>query len=277
MRFDSKTICITTAVSLIISFTITSYALATSTDTPIQALTPTATVTPTPTPALSLTPSTKPLEGATATPAVSPLNDTQASPSAIQTGEATPIPEITPSMEATPPPEITPSPGNTPNPKRVEDESLWYSKKIAMPKEHQKLLWEYCKKRKLVYIDMLALIYLESGFNQKASNGRYKGYFQLSSKNTANIAKTLKIQNKPLDGAINLNMGTALFSWILSDGRVMKFKGDKKMEVALSIFQRGTGGYESRGISNSFVKKFEAKRKIVVSYFKKADTSKLKK
>ena len=251
MRFDIRTVCITTAVYLIISLTVTSYAFADDLKQSSEMVT-TPVTTPTPTPALS-------------SPSATPSIDPSITPSTIPSGS--PATDVTPAPSVTPTPSITPTPSVTPTPKPTDDESLWYRKQIPMTKAHQKLLWDYCKKRKLDYIDMLSLVYLESGFNARSSNGRYKGYFQISSKNTANIAKTLKIANKPLDGAININMGTALYSWILQDKRVKNLKQEKKRDVALLIFQRGTGGYDKSGISSRFLKKFYKKRSVVCSYF----------
>lgn len=141
-----------------------------------------------------------------------------------------------------------------------------------MKKEHQKLLWDLCKKRCIDYIDMLSLISVESNFNEKCSSGRYKGYFQISSGNAANLAKVLKTPNKPLDGAINLNWGTAMYSWILQDKRVIGLKAEKKRDVALSIYQRGAGGYDKYGISSKFLKRFYVKRDIVCSWFKQKES-----
>ena len=151
--------------------------------------------------------------------------------------------------------------------KAEDDESLWYRSKISMKKEHQKLLWDYCKKRNLGYIDMLALIALESNFNEKCSSKRCKGYFQISTIHGPNLSKTLKTLNKPLDGAININWGTAMYSWILVDKRVKGMEGKELRDAALSIFQRGGGGYDKYGINKSYLKKYYKKRDIIVSYF----------
>ncbi|MDF2985401.1 MAG: transglycosylase protein [Eubacterium sp.] len=148
-----------------------------------------------------------------------------------------------------------------------DEENLWYRKQNPMKKEHQKLLWEYCKKRELNYIDMLALIYTESNFNEKAVCGKYYGYFQISSGNCANLAKTLKTKNKPLDGEININWGTAMYSWILADKRVKNLEGKKKRDAALSIYQRGTGGYDKYGISKSFLKIYYKKWDKVTEWY----------
>lgn len=148
-----------------------------------------------------------------------------------------------------------------------DEEALWYRTQNPMKKEHQKLLWDYCKKRKLNYIDMLALIYTESNFKEKASTGKYYGYFQIGSGNCASLAATLKTKNKPLDGAININWGTAMFSWIMDDKRVKDLEGKKKRDVALSIFQRGTGGYDKYGISTAFLKIYYKKWDIVCDWF----------
>ncbi|MHB8061538.1 MAG: lysozyme family protein [Ruminiclostridium sp.] len=148
-----------------------------------------------------------------------------------------------------------------------DEENLWYRKQNPMKKEHQKLLWEYCKKRELNYIDMLALIYTESNFNEKCSTGTYYGYFQISKGNCANLAAELKTKNKPLDGTININWGTAMYSWILADKRVKDLEEKKKRDVALSIYQRGTGGYDKYGISTKFLKIFNKKRAKVCVWF----------
>jgi hypothetical protein len=163
----------------------------------------------------------------------------------------------------------TPKPTPTLSPSPKIPESKWYIKKIPMKKEHQKLLWDYCVKRKLDYIDMLSVISLESNFNEKSSSGRYKGYFQISSKNAPNLAKTLKTPNNPLDGKININWGTAIFQGIMQDKRVKNAKGNvKKIDIALSIFQRGSGGYDRSGINRSFIKVFYRKRSVISSYLK---------
>ena len=147
------------------------------------------------------------------------------------------------------------------------EEDLWYRKQNPMKKEHQKLLWEYCRKRGLSYIDMLALIYTESNFNEKCTTGKYHGYFQISTGNCANLAKTLKTKNKPLDGAININWGTAIYSGILADKRVKNLEGKKKRDVALSIYQRGTGGYDKYGINKNFLKVYYKKWDKVNEWF----------
>lgn len=146
-------------------------------------------------------------------------------------------------------------------------EDLWYRNQNPMKKEHQKLLWEYCKKRDLNYIDMLTLIYTESNFDEKCSTGRYYGYFQISKVNCANLSEKLKTKNKPLDGDININWGTAMYRWILADKRVKDLEGNKKRDVALSIYQRGSGGYDKYGISKSFLKVFYKKRAKVCGWF----------
>lgn len=153
--------------------------------------------------------------------------------------------------------------------KPENNESLWYSSEISMKKEHQKLLWDYCQKRDLNYIDMLALISLESNFDEKCSSGKCKGYFQISTGHGANLSKTLKTLNKPLDGAVNINWGTAMYSWILADKRLKGLEGKKQRDVALSIYQRGTGGYDKFGINKSYLKKYYKKWDKIVSYFEK--------
>lgn len=147
------------------------------------------------------------------------------------------------------------------------EEDLWYREQNPMKKEHQKLLWEYCKKRDLNYIDMLALIYTESNFKEKCSTGKFYGYFQISRGNCANLAATLKTKNKPLEGAININWGTSMYSGILADKRVKDLEVAKKRDVALSIYQRGAGGYDKFGISTKFLKVFYKKRAKVCVWF----------
>lgn len=149
----------------------------------------------------------------------------------------------------------------------VKEESLWYLPQISMKKEHQKILWDFCKKRGVDYIDMLALIALESNFNEKCSSGKYKGYFQISTGHSKNLAATLNTPNKPLDGAVNINWGTALYSWALSDKRVEGLTGKKLRDAALSIYQRGTLGYDKYGINKSYLVKYYKKRDMIVSYF----------
>lgn len=206
--------------------------------------------------------STEPVQSSAAEPVQSSAAESEKEPAAKA---ADPASGESAGTVADPTP--VPPPEAKQDPKPEEDESLWYSKKLPLKKEHQKLLWDYCKKRQLDYIDMLSLMYLESNFKEKASSGRYKGYFQISSKQGPNLSKTLKTLNKPLDGAININWGTALYSWILADKRVKDLEGQKKRDAALSIYQRGAGGYDKYGISKSYVKNFYKKRSIVCSYF----------
>jgi hypothetical protein len=149
------------------------------------------------------------------------------------------------------------------------DESIWYSPDIPMKKEHQKLLWECCKQKGLDYIDMLALISLESNFNEKCSNKRYKGYFQISTIHAESLVKALKTPNNPLDGAINIKWGTTLFSWILADKRLEGLEGKAKRDAALSIYQRGAGGYDKYGLNNNYLKKYYEKRDKIAACFEK--------
>jgi hypothetical protein len=149
-----------------------------------------------------------------------------------------------------------------------DDESQWYLPQIPMKKEHQKVLWDYCNQRNIDYIDMLALISVESNFYEKCSSGKYKGYFQISTTHHKDLAAQLKTANKPLDGAININWGTAMYSWILAGKRVKGLKDKKLRDAALSIYQRGTGGYDRYGVNKSYLAIYYKKRDIIVSYFK---------
>jgi hypothetical protein len=150
-----------------------------------------------------------------------------------------------------------------------DDESIWYSPDIPMKKEHQQLLWDCCKQKGLDYIDMLALISLESNFNEKCSNNRYKGYFQISTVHATNLVKALNTPNKPLDGAVNIKWGTTLFSWILADKRVKGLEGKEKLDAALSIYQRGAGGYDKYGLNKKYLEKYYAKRDKIAACFEK--------
>ncbi len=151
--------------------------------------------------------------------------------------------------------------------KPKDDESQWYCPQIPMKKEHQKLLWECCNERGLDYIDMLALISLESNFQEKCSSGKYKGYFQISADYGPELSKTLGTENKPLDGAVNIKWGTAFYSWILQDHRVKEKEGKAQRDTALSIYQRGTGGYDRKGLNTKYLDKYYKKREIIISYF----------
>ncbi len=153
--------------------------------------------------------------------------------------------------------------------KTQDDESLWYCPEIPMKKEHQKLLWECCRERGLDYIDMLALISLESNFDEKCSNGKYKGYFQISADYGPELSKRLCTENKPLDGAVNIKWGTAFYSWILQDKRVKDKEGKDRRDTALSIYQRGSGGYDRLGLSTKYLSKYYKKRDIIISYFER--------
>lgn len=148
-----------------------------------------------------------------------------------------------------------------------DDDSLWYRSEIPMIKEHQKLLWDHCRERGLDYIDMLALISLESNFNEKCSSKKCKGYFQISSVHHKNLSKTLKTENNPLDGAISINWGTAMYSWILADKLVRDLEGKEQRDVALSIYQRGSGGYKKYGLNKSYLKKYYKKRDKIAPLF----------
>jgi len=149
----------------------------------------------------------------------------------------------------------------------VLEESKWYRKQNPLKKEHQKLLYDSCRKFGLDYVDMLALIYTESNFQEKCVSRIYYGYFQISRGNCANWAKTLKTPNKPLDGTLNILWGTTLFAGILADKRVKGLIGEKKRDAALSVFQRGTGGYDRYGLNKAFLAKFYKKRAIVCQWY----------
>jgi|GEM_PF-1967771 len=265
--FESKEYQLTNGFS-VIDITTTEHPTATLTffSEPTVSLTsaaPEATPTAAPTAAPEATPTAAPEATPTAAPTATPEATPTAAPEATPTAAPTATPEATPT--AAPKPTIKPTPKPTP----LNTEKLWYSKKIPMKKEYQKTLWDYCKKRKLDYINMLSLISTESNFHEKSSNGTCRGYFQIHECHYASLSKTLKTANKPLDGKININWGTALFSWILSDKRVKNLKGKRKYDVALSIYLRGTGGYDRNGISHSYLNAFYKRKSTVLSYFKK--------
>lgn len=153
---------------------------------------------------------------------------------------------------------------SAPNVLAVESESLWYSAKNPMLKAHQKLLYEFCRKNGIGYVDMLALISTESGFNEKCVSVRkYYGYFQIGKGHFANLAASLQTKNAPLDGAVNIQWGTAMFGWIMADARVKKLPVEKRLDAALSIYQRGPIGYDRYGVNKTFLARFYKKRAIV--------------
>lgn len=152
---------------------------------------------------------------------------------------------------------------------KADDESKWYNPKIPMKKDYQKLLWENCQEKKLDYIDMLALISIESDFDEKCVTGKCKGLFQISSVHFAELSKLLKTPNKPLDGAVNIKWGTTMYSWALHDKRTKGLTGKKLRDVALSIYQRGPGGYDRYGISSKYLSAYYKRRDMVLSWFKK--------
>lgn len=149
------------------------------------------------------------------------------------------------------------------------DERTWYCARIPLKKEYQKILWDFCRERNLDYYDMLALIALESNFDEKcvSKNGRYKGLFQISSIHYEELSKQLNTPKDPLNGAVNINWGTALYSWILKDKRVINLEGKEKRDVALSIFNRGAGGYDRKGLAVTYLKVFYNRRSMIESYF----------
>lgn len=153
-----------------------------------------------------------------------------------------------------------------------DDESLWYLPDIPMKKEHQKLLWECCKERGLDYIDMLALISVESNFEEKCVAGKYMGYFQLSKDHGPTLSKQLNTKNDPLDGTINIIWGTAFYSWILDDKRVKGLEGKAKRDAALSIYQRGPGGYDKYGLNQKYLERYYKKRDKIVELFESRES-----
>ena len=150
-----------------------------------------------------------------------------------------------------------------------DDESHWYCPDIPMKKEHQKLLWDCCNERGLDYIDMLALISLESNFQEKCSNGKYKGYFQISSDYGPSLSRQRITKIDPLDGSVYIVWGTAFFSWILVDKRVQDLEGQEKRDVTLSIYQRGAGGYDRYGLNQKYLDKYYKKRDMILALFEK--------
>lgn len=151
------------------------------------------------------------------------------------------------------------------------DERTWYRAQIPLKREYQKLLWDFCRERNLDYYDMLAVISLESNFDEDctSTNGRYRGFFQISKIHWTSLSEQLKTPNKPLDGAVNINWGTAMYSWILEDERVKELDGKAKRDAALSIYNRGSGGYDRKGLADTYLKVFYKRRAMITSYFAK--------
>ena len=150
----------------------------------------------------------------------------------------------------------------------VDDESVWYRSQNPMKKEHQKILWENAKRNRIDYLDMLALVYTESNFVETCvASKRFYGYFQISKGHFADLAYSLQTENAPLNGAINIRWGTAMYGWIMASKRVQSLAPEKRRDAALSIYNRGPIGFDRYGPSKPFLARFYQKRAIVEKWF----------
>lgn len=188
------------------------------------------------------------------------------SPTSTPFSSSTPKPTPKPTSKPTPKPTPKPKPTVKPSPTPIKES--WYSKKLPLKKEYQKLLYDYCKKRGLEYMDMLSVIALESNFNVTSRSRVYNGLFQISSRNSKQLSEKLKIPNNPMNGKININMGTEMFRQIIIDKRVKNLKGKLKTDTMLSIFNRGTGGFDRYGLNKKFLDVFYKKKTQMLVYFK---------
>ncbi len=68
---------------------------------------------------------------------------------------------------------------------------------------------------------------------------------------------------------MNIVWGTAFYSWILVDKRVQDLEGQEKRDVALSIYQRGAGGYDRYGLNQKYLDKYYKKRDMILALFEK--------
>ena len=163
---------------------------------------------------------------------------------------------------------LTPAAVQLPVKPPVDDESVWYRSRNPMKKEHQKILWENARRNRIDYLDMLALVYTESNFNETCvASRRFYGYFQISKGHFADLAYSLQTKNAPLDGAVNIRWGTAMYGWIMESKRVQSLAPEKRLDAALSIYNRGPIGYDRHGLSKAFLARFHQKRAIVETWF----------
>ena len=144
---------------------------------------------------------------------------------------------------------------------KSESESF-YIKSIKMPKEHQKYLYNLCKKRGLDYLKVLAIISLESNFNSKLVNnsGDY-GYMQINKVNHKYLSETLGTENAPLDPYVNLNWGTYMLSNLYKQWRAEKIDDTvKKGEIfstldkyVISSYNKGVAGFKKGGMASRYI------------------------
>lgn len=140
----------------------------------------------------------------------------------------------------------------TPVKKELTKEEL-LNPKIPMPIEHQDFLHLLCTEKNIDFKKTMAIIRLESRFNQNNVSGKTYGYFQVHQMHHANLARDHKTAIAPLNPYINLKWGTTMVSNLYRSFENQGLSGDKLDRAVLSAFNKGIGGYKRTGEATKFI------------------------
>jgi Transglycosylase SLT domain. len=152
-------------------------------------------------------------------------------------------------------------------PKTTPADDGIYNSKIDMPKAHQEYLYKLCQERGLNYRKMLAIIKHESQFDVNCITDRDYGYFQVNKSNHAELAKTLKTSNTPLDPYVNLNWGTYMMSNIYKYWSKNGHEGRDLDQLAWSEYNEGHNGLQKWGLATKYIAKVDSEKSFVDGIF----------
>lgn len=127
------------------------------------------------------------------------------------------------------------------------------NEKIPMPIAHQDFLYNQCEAKNIDFKKALAIIRLESGFNEKNVSGNTYGYFQIHEMHHNKLASRHNTAPAPLDPYINIKWGTSLISDLYRTFESEGLTGDKLDRAVLSAFNKGEGGFRRTGEATKFI------------------------
>lgn len=142
------------------------------------------------------------------------------------------------------------------------EKGFTYNTSIPMPKEHQEYLYNKCKERGLDYLKTLAIISLESNFNNSTVSGTNDyGYMQINKANHNHLSKTLGTGNNPKDPYVNINWGTYmledLYSYWRNQGISEELSAGNVFtpldKYVMSSYNKGIAGFKRYGMAVRYI------------------------
>lgn len=148
---------------------------------------------------------------------------------------------------------------------KLIEENFYYLPDIPLSEDLQKYIYNLSKQNDLNYIDILALISVESNFNPKLTHKNTNGttdygLFQINSCNIDNFRKQLNIKGDILDPYNNTRMGIYELSNLSNRWSSSKEDIEQHRIDVLSSYNKGYTGYRRNGKAVRYLERHTRER-----------------